>query len=89
MLYDLIAVAVKLTTYRIRELIAEAKDNFLLALAKDGPQDVASIMQRAKKAGIGAKVKKPIGRELPKLLNPEDGTDATAGPRWHMAALLW
>ena len=78
MLYDLIAVAVKLTTYRIRELIAEAKDNFLLALAKDGPQDVASIMQRAKKAGIGAKVKKPIGRELPKLLNPEDGTDATA-----------
>ena len=73
LLYDLVAAAVKVTTLRIRKVIAEAKNRFLRTLTANGPQDVASILQRAKKAGVGARTRQCVQRELPKLLDPTTG----------------
>ena len=85
LLYDLCAAAVKLTTQRIRRIIAEAKDRFLRSLTTGGPQDVASILQRAKKAGVGAKGRQFVQRELPKLIDPATGLcTASAQDRDHV-----
>ena len=78
LLYEVVAEAVRVATFNIRKIIAAAKDKFLRSLAADGTQDVASIMQRAKKAGVGSKARKPVGRDLPKLLDPASGAPATS-----------
>ncbi|CAE7768865.1 unnamed protein product [Symbiodinium sp. CCMP2592] len=57
--------------------IAKAKDKFLRSVAAEGHQNVGAIMQRAKRAGIGSKARKPYCRELPKLLSPTTGNEAT------------
>ncbi|CAE7386010.1 unnamed protein product [Symbiodinium sp. CCMP2592] len=77
LLYDLVAGAVRLATDKIRKMIAAAKDQFLRGLAATGPTDVASILQRAKKAGLGSKARQMVGRSLPKLMNPRTGEETT------------
>ena len=78
LLYEVVAAAVRVATFNIRKIIAAAKDKFLRSLAADGTKDVASIMQRAKKAGVGSKARRPVGRDLPKLLDPASGAPATS-----------
>ena len=73
LIYDVVAAAVKVTTQPVRKLIAEAKDKFLRTLTTNGPQDAASVLRRAKKAGLGAKGRQPIKRALPKLTDPKTG----------------
>ena len=51
-------------------MIANAKDTFLRKVAAEGDQGVSAILNRAKRAGIGARARAPVRRELPKLLNP-------------------
>ena len=78
LLYDLVASAVKVATSRIKRLIADAKDKFLHGIALEGKQGAADIMQRARKAGIGGRAKRPIGRPLPRLLDPVSGQQAAS-----------
>ena len=73
LIYDVVAAAVRVTTQRVRKLIAEAKDKFLRTLTTDGPQDAASVLRRAKKAGLGARGRQPIKRALPRLTDPTTG----------------
>ncbi|CAE6948720.1 unnamed protein product [Symbiodinium sp. CCMP2592] len=76
LLYDLVASAVKFATMTCRRIIAKAKDNYLRGLAATGPQSASAILRRAKQAGLGSKAKRPIHRELPKLLDPETQKEA-------------
>ena len=39
-------------------------------------QGVSAVLSRAKRAGIGARARAPVRRELPKLLNPTTGCEA-------------
>ncbi|CAE7710018.1 unnamed protein product [Symbiodinium sp. CCMP2592] len=76
LLYEVMAGAIKVVTYRIRRLVADAKDKFLRGLVAKGPSDVAALLQRAKQAGLGTKSRKMVGRALPKLLDPTTGREA-------------
>ncbi|CAE7217452.1 unnamed protein product [Symbiodinium sp. CCMP2592] len=77
LMYELVAAAVRFATHRIKTGIAKAKDQFLRKVATEGHQNVGAIMQRAKRAGLGAKARKPFSRELPKLLDPNSGRAAS------------
>ncbi|CAE7374664.1 Pol [Symbiodinium sp. CCMP2592] len=81
-LYQVVACAIKFVTLRMRRLISEAKDGFLRRVATEGDQGVCAILHRAKRAGIGARAKAPVRREMPKLLDPMTGCEAaTAADR--------
>ncbi|CAE7905413.1 rngB [Symbiodinium microadriaticum] len=73
LLYELAAAAIGCVTRRIKRTIASAKDGFLQRVASEGHQGVTAILQRARKAGIGGRSKRPVGRPLPKLVDPESG----------------
>ena len=75
-LYHVVAGAIKFASSRIRRSIAQAKDAFLRKVATEGDQGVSAILNRAKRAGIGARARAPVRRELPKLLNPTTGCEA-------------
>ncbi|CAE7291897.1 unnamed protein product [Symbiodinium sp. CCMP2592] len=75
-MYQLVAAAVKFVTHRMRKMIAEAKDGFLRRVAAEGDQGVCAILNRAKRAGIGARARAPVRRDLPKLLDPTTGRQA-------------
>ena len=73
LMHQLVASAIKIATYKIKSMIAKAKDDFMDNLISSGPQNVSAILHRAKKAGIGGRKSRPINRPLPSLLDPSNG----------------
>ena len=78
MLYEIVAGAVGVVTQRIKRMIVDAKNKFLQSIATEGNQGVAAILQRARRAGIGGRAKRPVARPLPRLIDPISGKSATS-----------
>ncbi|CAE7241226.1 Pol [Symbiodinium sp. CCMP2592] len=72
-LYEAIAVAIKLVTKKIKNLIAKGKNEMLGSIVREGPQGVSEVLQRAKRAGLGGQKTRPVVRPLPALLHPDSG----------------
>ncbi|CAE7349989.1 unnamed protein product, partial [Symbiodinium sp. CCMP2456] len=82
LLYEVAAAAIAVATKKIKTMIATAKDAFLRNVATEGHQSVSAVLQRARRAGIGGRNKKPVSRPLPKLIDPNNGEVArSAGDR--------
>ncbi|CAE7857683.1 unnamed protein product, partial [Symbiodinium necroappetens] len=61
----------------LKVMIAEAKDKFLRQVAAEGHQNVTAVLQRARKAGVGGRNRRPVSRPLPRLIDPKTGEVAT------------
>ena len=70
LMYELAATAIGYVTRRIKRMIANAKDDFLQKVASEGHQGVTAILQRARKAGIGAGANDQSADRCPSSLTP-------------------
>ncbi|CAE7246226.1 rbcL, partial [Symbiodinium sp. KB8] len=78
LLYELASAAIRFVTAEIKKSISKAKNAFLFQLAGENSQGAATIMQKAKKAGVGGSKTRPVSRPLPVLLHPENGSAAAS-----------
>ena len=78
LLYELASAAIRFVTAEIKKSISKAKNAFLFQLAGENSQGAATIMQKAKKAGVGGSKTRPVSRPLPLLLHPENGSAAAS-----------
>ncbi|CAE7378412.1 grxB [Symbiodinium sp. CCMP2456] len=76
LMFEMAATAIKFATARIKKLITVAKAKMLDGVVATGPQNVAAVLQRAKKAGVGGRKSRPVQRPLPQLLDPSTGERA-------------
>ncbi|CAE7846913.1 unnamed protein product, partial [Symbiodinium necroappetens] len=69
LLYQLAASAIGYATHRIKQAINIGKAQYLRTIVAEGPQSAASILQRAKRHGVGGRKRMPSSRPLPLLLD--------------------
>ncbi|OLQ02300.1 hypothetical protein AK812_SmicGene14861 [Symbiodinium microadriaticum] len=69
LLYQLAASAIGYATHRIKKEINIGKAKYLRTIVAEGPQSAASILQRAKRHGVGGRKRPPSSRPLPLLLD--------------------
>eukprot|EP00439_Symbiodinium_sp_Y106_P058806 s516_g8.t1 len=83
LLYGFISAAIKFATFRMRNMIRQAKDDFLRGLATGlEPQTGANhMLSNLKRAGIGRASRGGVQRQLPVLLNEQGQPAATRADR--------
>ena len=83
LIYGFISAAIKFATFRMRNMIRRAKDDFLRGLATGPePQTGANhMLSNLKRAGIGRASRGGVQRQLPVLLNEQGQPAATRADR--------